>query len=215
MPPSTIDYSKTLIYKIQHEDDESLLYIGHTTNFAKRKCEHKRCCNSENDKLHNIKLYKMLRDNGGWECFKMVVIKPFPCENKLQADAEEDRVMLEFKSNINNNSAVDSKEQLDNSTIDEYHKEYHKKYYLEFGDIIKEYNKNYKAKNFDKIKENNKQYYIKNCGIIKENRKQQYLDNKSKENNQKITCECGCIVAESHLPTHKKTTKHANNMLGK
>ena len=157
----------------------------------------------------------MLRDNGGWECFKMVVIKPFPCENKLQADAEEDRVMLEFKSNINNNSAVDSKEQLDNSAVDEYHKEYHKKYYLEFGDIIKEYNKNYKAKNLDKINEQRKKYCLNNKESIKEYHKKYYLDHKSKENNQKITCECGCIVAESRLPTHKKTTKHANIMLGK
>lgn len=37
------DYSKTIIYKIQHEDDESLVYVGSTTNFTRRKCEHKKC----------------------------------------------------------------------------------------------------------------------------------------------------------------------------
>ena len=32
MPKLPIDYSKTLIYKIEHIKDENLLYVGHTTN---------------------------------------------------------------------------------------------------------------------------------------------------------------------------------------
>ena len=37
MPRKAIDYSKTIIYKIQHEDNDELLYVGHTTDFTKRK----------------------------------------------------------------------------------------------------------------------------------------------------------------------------------
>jgi len=28
-----MDYSKCCIYKIEHNDNESLVYVGHTTNF--------------------------------------------------------------------------------------------------------------------------------------------------------------------------------------
>ena len=53
------DYSKTVIYKIQHLDKDELLYVGHTTNFTKRKCLHKHNC-----KTKTSPLYKMMRQNG-------------------------------------------------------------------------------------------------------------------------------------------------------
>ena len=33
MPKKAIDYSNCCIYKIEHTEDESLVYVGHTTNF--------------------------------------------------------------------------------------------------------------------------------------------------------------------------------------
>ena len=45
MPKTATDYSKNVIYKIQNNDDDSLLYVGHTTNFIKRKNNHKSDCN--------------------------------------------------------------------------------------------------------------------------------------------------------------------------
>jgi len=41
MPKTPMDYSKSCNYKIEHIDDCNLVYVGHTTNFNKRKCEHK------------------------------------------------------------------------------------------------------------------------------------------------------------------------------
>jgi hypothetical protein len=39
MPKTTIDYSKTVIYKIVCNDlDVKDIYIGSTTEFTKRKC---------------------------------------------------------------------------------------------------------------------------------------------------------------------------------
>ena len=98
------DYSKIVIYKIQHEDDESLVYVGSTTDFTKRKCSHKTTCNNPNNKYH-LKLYTMIRDNGGWNCFRMIQIKEFPCINKRQAEAEEDRFMIELKANMKHQRA--------------------------------------------------------------------------------------------------------------
>ena len=40
MPKTPMDYSKCCIYKIEHIENESLVYVGHTTNFNKRKGHH-------------------------------------------------------------------------------------------------------------------------------------------------------------------------------
>ena len=101
MPRTSIDYSNTIIYKIQHNDKEELIYVGHTTDFTKRKSAHKLTTRSEKDKAYNRQLYKMIRDNGGWDSFKMIEIKKFSCTNKREAEAEEDKVMRELKATMN------------------------------------------------------------------------------------------------------------------
>ena len=65
MPKLPMDYSKTIIYKIEHIENDSLVYVGHTTNYEKRKCKHKSRCNNGMDKSYDIKLYQMIRENGG------------------------------------------------------------------------------------------------------------------------------------------------------
>ena len=60
MPKTIIDYSKTIIYRIVCKDlTIKDCYIGHTTNFIKRKQAHKNVCNSDNinHKNYNIYLY--------------------------------------------------------------------------------------------------------------------------------------------------------------
>ncbi len=101
MPRIAIDYTNTIIYKIQHKDKEELIYVGHTTDFTKRKSAHKLATRSEKDKAYNRNLYKMIRDNGDWECFNMIEIKKFSCTNKREAEAEEDKVMRELKATMN------------------------------------------------------------------------------------------------------------------
>ena len=105
MPRISIDYSNTIIYKIQHNDKDELIYVGHTTDFTKRKSSHKLITRSEKDKAYNRQLYKMIRDNGGWDSFKMIEIKKYSCTNKREAEAEEDKVMRELKATMNKNRA--------------------------------------------------------------------------------------------------------------
>jgi len=50
MPKTPMDYSKCSIYKIEHIENESLVYVGHTTNFIKRKAEHKYNCRKKTTK---------------------------------------------------------------------------------------------------------------------------------------------------------------------
>ena len=37
-----VDYSKIVIYKIQHKEKDELLYVGSTTHFRNRKVQHKK-----------------------------------------------------------------------------------------------------------------------------------------------------------------------------
>jgi hypothetical protein len=101
MPKVSIDYSKCSIYKIEHIENESLVYIGHTTNFNQRKGKHKSICNNTKDNGYNRKLYRMIRDNGGWEMFRMIEIKKYPCKDKQEAERGEYDIIRELKATLN------------------------------------------------------------------------------------------------------------------
>ena len=82
MPKKAIDYSNCCIYKIEHIDKDDLVYVGHTTNFTKRKNQHKSCCNNENNKHFNLKVYQMIRQNGGWNMFRRIEVEKYSCTDK-------------------------------------------------------------------------------------------------------------------------------------
>ena len=95
MPKINIDYSKTVIYKIVCNDENvDYLYIGSTTNFTKRKTNHKSICNNINNVNHNQKKYIEIRNNGGWENFKMIEVEKYPCNDNREAEAREEVIRL-------------------------------------------------------------------------------------------------------------------------
>ena len=106
MPRKATNYENTVIYKIQHIEEEDLLYIGSTTDFTKRKSQHKSCCNRPVDAHHHLKVYVMIRENGGWDMFKMIEVKKFPCADKNEAVTEEDRIMKEMKATMNSRGSI-------------------------------------------------------------------------------------------------------------
>ena len=82
---SLIDYSNSVIYQVVPKNKElEYRYIGGTTNFKMRKYQHKSDCKSENNKNHDFKVYKTIREyamglmSGIWRSFmnyKIVQIK--------------------------------------------------------------------------------------------------------------------------------------------
>jgi hypothetical protein len=195
MPKKEMDYSKCVIYKIQHKDNNDLLYVGHTTNFTKRKYQHK-CNISTNDK-YNIKLYQMIRENGGWDDFNMIVVKEFPCENKQQATTEEDKIMREMKATMNTNRAL-------KTLIDIY--EDKKKYRIIHKEQIKEHKHQYYENNKSFIIEKSKMYYEEHKEQIKDKTK---IYNQPRRIEQYI-CECGGKYHIQHKAVHLRTKKHIN-----
>jgi len=105
MPRRAVDYSKTVIYKIQHNEDESLLYVGSTTDFTNRKSKHKCACNNQTSPEYDRRVYRMIRENGGWDSFSMVKIEDIPCKDKREAECREDQVMRELRATMNANRA--------------------------------------------------------------------------------------------------------------
>jgi hypothetical protein len=65
------------------------------------KQSHKKDCNNQNDKNYNIKLYKMIRDNGGWENWRMIEIEKFPCNDKREAEYREEYYRKTLKAELN------------------------------------------------------------------------------------------------------------------
>jgi hypothetical protein len=68
MPKIEVDYSRTIIYKICCKDPTiEEIYVGHTTNFTKRKYQHKIACNNSKD---TSKICKIINDN--YETIKLL-----------------------------------------------------------------------------------------------------------------------------------------------
>ena len=99
MPKNEIDYSNTIIYKIVCKDEKiSDLYVGHTTNFIKRKYLHKNACNNLNNKL---KIYNIIRENGGWDNWEMIETATYNCKDHTEARIKEQEHFDLLKATLN------------------------------------------------------------------------------------------------------------------
>jgi predicted GIY-YIG superfamily endonuclease len=144
MPRKMIDYSKTIIYKIVSKDlNNNYIYVGSTTDFAKRKSAHKCSCTKENSKYYNFKVYKMIRENGGWDEFEMLEIEKYPCNDSNESAARERYWKEHFNANMNTQIPG---------------------IYNELGKI--EYDKQYHIKNKAYIVEYHKKKYNCICGGV-------------------------------------------------
>jgi hypothetical protein len=162
MPKTPIDYSKAVIYSIVCKTDETLIYVGSTTEFTKRKYKHKSVCNNENSVNHNNTVYVMIRANGGWDNFDMKPMKEYNCDNKIQLIIEEERIRKEMQANLNTNKAYLSPEE---------RKENNKELYKQNKQQINEHKKKYREANTTKIAEAKKKYYEANTAKIAETKK--------------------------------------------
>jgi hypothetical protein len=98
MPRLPIDYANTIIYKIVCNDlNVTECYVGHTTDFVRRKRQHKFNSTYSKGKEFNTKLYKTIRDEGGFGNWCMIEIEKYPCKDVQEAKKKE----REWIENIN------------------------------------------------------------------------------------------------------------------
>ena len=103
MPKTPIDWSRTVIYKLICDDQQDFLYVGSTTDFTKRKYQHKAACTNETYKSYNLKVYQQIRGIcGGWENITMVEIERFTeCIDGNDSRKREQFWIDELKANAN------------------------------------------------------------------------------------------------------------------
>lgn len=124
--------SKYAIYKIQCGDE---IYIGSTKSFKQRKAQHKSLCKNGS----NLKIYQVIRANGGWDSKNITPIELIDCESPIEARVREEHWRREYGATLNSiraHSTVEDKkatqiEWLNNNrdTWNNYQREYAKKRY--------------------------------------------------------------------------------------
>ena len=180
MPRKDIDYSRCIIYKIVCNDfNIKDLYVGHTTDLVKRRSHHRTNCNNmNNNSTYELKIYKVIRENGGWDNWGVVVIENYEaCKNAEEARTRERYWFEILHANLNSVRPI--------RTLEEK-TEYHKDYYENNKECILETNKQYYNNNKDCIllqkRENNKENYIiqKKKKLKNEYAKEYYLKNREK-----------------------------------
>jgi hypothetical protein len=157
MPKTAIDYSKTIIYKLVHKEDydNANIYIGSTTDFIRRKNNHKNNCNNEKKREHNDKKYQYIRDNGGWGEWNMIEVENHNCNDGNESRAREEYWWSHFNAQLNSIRA----------------------YITDIERLERE--KKYRGDNKDKISEQKKQYYDNNKKKILEQQKKHYYNKKN------------------------------------
>jgi aminopeptidase N len=150
---------KYYFYKIVCEDLPDYVYVGHTGAFANRKYVHKSVCNNENDKYYNLKVYKTIRDNGGWDNWRMVCIAEEECENVRQAEMVEERYRQELNANMNMVRCYRTEQEKK-----EQKKELNKEYREENKEEIKKKCKEYRKEHKEELKQHNSKKYTCACG---------------------------------------------------
>jgi hypothetical protein len=179
------------IYKIYCNDDNVTdTYIGSSKNIATRKYQHKCKCNNPNSENHNTKVYQIIRANGGWDNWNLVVIEEIKECSKIQAHIREEFHRQELKANMNSVTCFSGA--VDYNTKEEYLKQYYEINKNKFLEKEKKWREN----NLDKYKDYQKQY--------KEKNKEQLY----KQQSQPYSCECGSIFRQNDKSRHFKSKKH-------
>ena len=184
MPKTPVNYDNTHFYKIVCKDTKIQdAYIGHTTNFTKRKYKHKDYCSNPTTRNYNIHLYQFIRDNGGWENFDMILINTEKCENSLEARKMERGYIEQLGASLNivrpfitTDEASEQKKQCYENKKDHYLQK-KKEYYENNKQKILEDCKEYRKQNKERIQDYKKQHYQDNKDYIKTKSNKKYYDN--------------------------------------
>ena len=207
-----IRYENGCIYMIQHKtDDTKEFYIGSSKDFKKRCIKHKSTCNNENSKGYNLKVYKYIRENCGWNEWTIIKLYDYPCKNKYKLELEEQRAIKEYKSTLNQFIPCRTYQEWYNDNKEKILQKGKEHYKNNRNKILKE-KKEYHKANKEKISQQRKEHYENNKEKIKQQSKEHYETNKEeilKQRAIKINCDiCNAIVSKHYIVEHKKSQKY-------
>ena len=95
------------VYRIECLDKNITdFYIGSTDDLKSRIISHKSSCYNTNTVKYNYKVYKFIRDNGGWDNWKVIVEYETPNYTEEQRIIEEQLNKDLLKPTLNSKNAV-------------------------------------------------------------------------------------------------------------
>jgi hypothetical protein len=196
--PAHINYETTPIvfYKFICENPEiQSCYVGHTTNFQQRKNSHKSRCNKITSVHYNYKIYQTIRENGGWDNWKMIEIDRQICVDKSDSCRIEQRYIDELQSNMNMINSIFNREQwyTDNKNRICQKNKYN---YIDNKTDILNKNKQHRLNNLQRFCEMGKKY--------RETHVEQIQNYRSKI----IMCDCNNTFTQGNKQQHLKSKKH-------
>ena len=134
------DYKNGKIYTIRYKNDDTLIYVGSTTQpLYKRWFEHKCRCSKENNEHYNKNIYVKIRETeiNNWY---IELYEDIPCERKEQLEKREGEIIRDI-GNLNK-IIPGSKEQKN--------EEYGKTYYQQKKEYFQQYGMEYYKQNKEK-----------------------------------------------------------------
>jgi hypothetical protein len=189
MPKQPINYENTIIYKLVCKDlNVKDLYVGHTTNFIKRKCCHRESCSNPESNAYNFRVYDFIRKNGDWNNWDMIEVEKYPCKDKKEATARERYWYEELKGTLNSNVPT--------RTMREYREEKKEK--------ISQNKKEWYEKNKEKY-QNDEKYVEKRREWVNKSYRNT-IDKIKKRVSERVNCECcGKELRRDSLWKHRKS----------
>ena len=88
------------IYKLFHPVHPEI-YIGSTLSFRQRKIQHKHDCNTETGPYYDLRLYRYIREHGGWNQWKFMIIKEVPDDSDENIKFLESQAIEEHRPTLN------------------------------------------------------------------------------------------------------------------
>ena len=195
MPKNPIDYANGLQYKIVCKDPAITdCYNGSTCSLKDRKSEHKKRCNNPNYKHYNLKVYRFIREHGGWDNWTFIQLELYPCNSKPELVLREQYWFDILKPTLNSYSPTLDVQKMKNNRVA------------------------YEATHIEEIKKNKAEYFEQNKEELLSKMKEYAITHKDEiatRKKVKVTCECGCVTTKYELPRHRRNTKHLNLMAQK
>ena len=143
------------IYKICCDDCPEFVYVGSTKAFRQRKRMHKSRVNTGRTE----KLYTTIRENGGWDNWRMVILEDLGEMSFTEARIKEEEHRVKLNANLNSQKCHQTEEE-----YYERHRKQAREYVENNKEKVKEKTKEYREKNKEKIMEWKTQRVTCECG---------------------------------------------------
>jgi hypothetical protein len=200
------DYQNGKIYTIRCKTDETLVYVGSTTQpLYKRLDKHKQNSKSSPIRSSIGRLINQL----GTDVFYIELYENYKCNSKEELNKREGEVIREIGT-VNKVVAGRTRQEYREENVEKI-RETRKAYREENVEKIKEYSKTYYSENVEKIRETRKAYREENVEKIRETMKAYREKNAEKireMKKEKYECVCGSVCRRADTQRHFRSKKH-------